>query len=591
MQKPVTLLPISAPPMAQRAARSAVFAAENEPRNRYHLPEALDSASPVGYRTRVPLTQADADVAAMLLSLEPPAAFVPGQPPCEHALFDEAALGILTARQSTNFRGHKELVLGPGDSAALVPLLARLGANPLDHATHTIVAFSRPYRTAFTLLLTFVGHNALTSPFTVAHRAWKKRFSGVDDIPTIGFLQHLHVGIWADSVERAAVLASVGARRANVILAPFSGEFAVQNAGIIEEIHALVGLSDTDRAQGYRVAFVAQVGCVVGAGLDPAACRKISANLMALRSERIQPGVNAEERAPAQFQARQDMDVSPQLVEMAGRAGYNAFCRWTGVGRERAKHLLLMERVDVLTPNGKERLRGIRKELEQVTDTLIERLPAWVDLPTGRAFSKNATRGKKAFALAGQRIYIGGLSRKEIEAEGLDFTLAVRAFGAAASRGALVCELSGCIDLAAGCDMTAGICLMAGPVNQNDIGKQFYGGKDLLADAFAGRDPTSLLVWTLKAKTVADPIGNEEQLMNRQQKGALVDLRAGPDEVVSLRIDRKNEPMRRRDGRVNGERAFGDVGNFVQDAEGREILGNRGSPWPQAWATEVPWQK
>jgi hypothetical protein len=41
-------------------------------------------------------------------------------------------------------------------------------------------------------------------------------------------------------------------------------------------------------------------------------------------------------------------------------------------------------------------------------------------------------------------------------------------------------------------------------------------------------------VWTVKAKTVADPIGNEEQLMNPAQKGALVDLRPcrrrpGPD--------------------------------------------------------------
>lgn len=591
MQKPVSLVPVSLPPPEQRSARNAVFAAEGEQRNRYHLPDALDSASPVGYRTRIGLTSAEAQGAACLFSLEVPVAFVPGSPPTESELFEEASLGILSARQSTNFRGHKQVLLGPADSARLMPLLKKLGQSPLEGATHTIVAFSRPYRTAFTLLLTFVGHSSWSSPFTVAKRAWQKRFAGADDIPTIGYLQHIHVGIWADAVERAAVLASGGKRAANVILSPFSGSTATRNAGEIAEIATLSGLSAEDQAAGYQIAFVAQVGySATELPITAETCRKVAANMMALRSERIQPGVNAEERAPAQYQARQDMDVSPELVEMAGRAGYNAFCRWTGVERDRAKHLLLMDRVDVLTPNGKERLRAIRKELEQVTDTLIERLPAWVDLPTGRNLSKNAARGKKAFALAGQRIYIGGLSRPEIEAEGLDFVHAVRAFGAAASRSALVCELSGCVDLAPGCDLLAGICLMAGPVNQNDIGKQFYGGKDLLAETFGGRDPTSLLVWTLKAKTVADPIGNEEQLLNKKQKGALVDLRAAPHEVVSVRINGRDEPMRSRDGRVNGERAFGDLGNFVMDGDGREILGNRGSPWPTAWRLEHPWQ-
>jgi len=338
------------------------------------------------------------------------------------------------------------------------------------------------------------------------------------------------------------------------------------------------------------VCLVAQVGAVAAPpALPPELCRRAGAALLSLRSERIQPGVNAEEKAPEPYRHRQDMDVSAELTEMAGRAAYNAFCHWTGLDREEAKRLLLMERIDVLTPNGKERLRAVRHELEAITDKVVANLPLWADLPLLRALSKNAARGKKAFALTGQRIYVGGLSRPEIAAHGIEFAHAVRAFGAAASRSALVCELSGCIDIPIGCDLLAGTCLMAGPVNQNDIGKQFYGYRDLLADAFPGREPTSLLVWTLKAKTVSDPIGNEEQLLNAARKGALVDLRVGPHEVVALRVAGQNRPMRSRDGRLNGERAFSDVGNFVVDPDGREVPGNRGSAWPEAWRQERPW--
>ena len=139
------------------------------------------------------------------------------------------------------------------------------------------------------------------------------------------------------------------------------------------------------------------------------------------------------------------------------------------------------------------------------------------------------------------------------------------------------------------CDLLAGVCLMAGPVNQNDVGKQFYGHADLLAHAYPDRDPTSLLVWTLKAKTVADPIGNEEQLLNARRKGALVDLRPGPHEVIRVRRQGGLFPMRRREGRVNTERAFADAGNFATDAGGRDIPGNRGSAWPLAWKEEVLW--
>lgn len=594
MQKPLVLVPVPPPPPAQRVSRNARFPGDGQRRDRYCLPEELDSSSPVGFRTRPSWEPEEARRLAPLFDLEAPAAFVEGEAPTEAELFEEASLGVLSARQSTNYRGQRQVTLGPADSARLAGLLRRLEGLDrlvLDGAAYTHVALSRPYRTPFTFLLTFIGHRAVRSLYTVPKRAWDKKFHHIDDIPTIGFLQHLHVGIWADAMERAAVVASGGRRRANVLMQPFSGpSWQTRNAAVLAEIEALVGVSRAEHDLGWRVCLVAQVGAVEPAlDLPPELCRKLGATLLALRSERIQPGVNAEEKAPDAYHHRQDMDVPAELTEMAGRAAYNAFCHWTGLDREEAKRLLLMERIDVLTPNGKERLRAVRHELEAITDKVVANLPLWADLPMLRALSKNAARGKKAFALAGQRIYVGGLSRKEIEGHGIEFLHAVRAFGAAASRSALVCELSGCIDIPAGCDMLAGTCLMAGPVNQNDVGKQFYGYPDLLASAFPDRDPTSLLVWTLKAKTVADPIGNEEQLMNPARKGALVDLRAGPHEVAALRVGERNVPLRARDGRINGERAFGDQGNFVVDADGREVPGNRGSAWPEAWRTERPW--
>ncbi|NCG22100.1 MAG: hypothetical protein GWP91_24045, partial [Rhodobacterales bacterium] len=56
--------------------------------------------------------------ALSLLSLERPTGFAPGKPISDQFLFDEASLGVLTARQSTNYRGHKQVSLGPDDSAA-----------------------------------------------------------------------------------------------------------------------------------------------------------------------------------------------------------------------------------------------------------------------------------------------------------------------------------------------------------------------------------------------------------------------------------------------------------------------------------------
>lgn len=582
--QPVALVEIPAP--ARRVRREARFVAEGQRRDRYCLPDALDSASPVGYRTRVPLSREEGEEALGLLSLARPAAFAPGPGPTEGELFEEATLGLLIARQSTNYRGQRGIALGPADSARAAELLGALSspdAPVLRGATHTWLVLSRPYRTAFTFLLTFIGHKPVSSLLTVPLRAWRKQTSDVTDIPTISYLQDIHLGILADGLERAAILCSGGRRQANVLQAPFCGALRQGNAATIRALEDLGGLTDADRKAGWRLSLVAQVGCTPEPlPIRAETCRKLGANLVAFRSERIQPGVNAEDKAPPQYQERQDMEVPDALTVSAGRAAYNAFAHWTGLPRERCKELLLLERVDVLTPGGKERLRAIRSELEEITDKVVDDIPLWADLPTGRLLSKNAGRGRKAFALAGQRVYIGGLSQPAIQAAGLDWTLALRAFGAAAARGSLVAELMGVVGLPPDCDLLAGICLMAGPVNQNDVGKQFFGKRDLLAGAHP--DPTSLLVWTFKAKTVADPIGNEEQLLNARQKGALVDLRPGPHEVVALREGGRSTPMRKRDGRVNAERAFCELDNFVTDPEGREIAGNRGSPWPRDWA-------
>ena len=586
MQKPVELVPIQPPPVDQRVNRSAAFAPAGERRSRYSLPEGLKSASPVGYRTRISLTRLEAAEALQLLSLPRPTAFAQPQSISDQALFEECSLGVLTARQSTNFRGHRQITLGPKDSVKAAAALHNVGveAPVLENASLTHIVLARPYRTPFTLLLTFIGHQPFTSLLTVPRRAWRKKVHHVDDIPTIGYLQQLHVGVLADAMERASILASHGSRRAQVFLAPFC------DSGLHPELEALAGMSAADRRAGWRVALVAQVGEAIPTervAISRETCRKVGANLMAFRSERIQPGVNQEEKAPAAYQKRQDMDVPEELVVMAGRAAYNAFAHWTPCDRERSKDLLLLERVDVLSPNGKTRLREIRKQLAEVTDQVVRRIPKWVDWPSGKAFSRNANRGRKAFALAGQRIYIVGLSKEDMAAENIHWNLAVRAVGAACARGALVGELLGATEIPEGCDMLGGICLMAGPVNQNDIGKAFYGGTDLLAGAFPGRDPTALLVWTLKAKTVADPIGNEEQLLNEKQKGALVDLRPGPHEAVHVRVGGQVTPFRARDGQLNQARAFADQGNFVTDPNGKEIPGNRGKPWP--FADELLW--
>ena len=589
--KPLELVTIPPPPEAQRVRRPTAFAKAGEKRSRYVLPTSLSTSSPVGFRTRLSLTRDEAQLLLKASSLPRPAAFVPAGPVTEARLFHESSLSVLVARQSTNFRGWRDVIVGGEDVVVVADLLRQIGtsnADVLDGASHVHVVLSRPYRTPFTMLLTFVGHKPVQSLLTVPLRALRKRFFHADDIPTVGLLQQLHLGVLADAFERGVVVASAGRARAQVHTAPVTPTTKTGLAAL-RKLEEVVGLTNADRRVGWHVALVTQVGDVDDTSLqmDEHTQQRLGATLMALRSERIQPGVNNEESAPAPYQTRQDMEVPDALTEQCGRALYNAFAHFTGLNREHAKQLVILERIDVLTPNGKERLRGIRKELEEVAELVIQNLPLWADLPMGKALSKNTARGKKAFALAGQRIYVGGLSRREVKAAGLSFDHAVRAFGASSARAALVAEISGTTEIPAGCDLLAGICLMAGPVNQNDIGKSFFGHKDLLAHDAEGRDPTSLLVWTLKAKTVADPIGNEEQLMNLAKKGVLVDLRPGPHEVVSVRRGAVLEPLRQRDGRTNQERAFAAAGNLVIDDSGADIPGNRGVAWPKAWADEI----
>jgi len=596
LQKQLRAVTVDPPPPDQRVQREPRRAGPDEKKNRYHLPEPLDSPSPVGYRERVSFEREEAEELMELLSLERPTEFrADADPVVEKELFDEVSLGILTARQSTNFRGHRETIVGPEDSKRAAEILEGLeGREAAVHsgATHTHLVFSRPYRTLFTLLLTFVGHSPVANLVTVPLRALRKKLFHRSDIPSVDYLQQLHVGILADAMERAALVGSGGRRKAQIFMAPFCGARKRPNEGEIRRLEELGGLTAAERRKGWELALVAQVGEVPASerpDLQPELLRKFGANKLAFRSERIQPGVNQDEEAPETYQRRQEMDVPDELTVQCGRAAYNAFCHWTEIERDRAKETLLTDRIDVLSPDGKERLREVRDQLDEVTDRLIDDLPLWADLLSGFALSRNAERGRKAFALAGQRIYLGGLDEQAVRSSSLDWDEAVRAAGAGSARSALYAEIMGATEIPDDCDLLAGICQMAGPVNQNDIGKQFYGHRDLLADSYPSADPTSLLVWTLKAKTPADPIGNEEQLLNEDQQGALVELRPGPHEIVDLRRDGRREPMRRREGRTNRERGFAEWENFATSDEGEEIPGNRGERWPEEWRNETLW--
>ncbi|MCA9699763.1 MAG: hypothetical protein KC431_19720, partial [Myxococcales bacterium] len=164
--KPLELVTVAAPPVDQRVRRDARFANPGEKRSRYSLPTALESGSPVGYRTRIGLSQAEGRAALKLLSLQAPTGFGPAAAVLEGELFEECALGVLSSRQSTNYRGHRQVSFGPDDSQTIAGIVRSMNGTEvpvLDGASYTHVILSRPYRTPFTLLLTFVGHKPVRS--------------------------------------------------------------------------------------------------------------------------------------------------------------------------------------------------------------------------------------------------------------------------------------------------------------------------------------------------------------------------------------------------------------------------------------------
>ena len=251
--KGVRPVAIPLPPEAQRLKREAVFTPEGEKKTRYSLPTHLQSHSPVGYRERVSMTEQEIADALKLLAMDEPQAFVGGPSPTDAELFEEASLGVMSSRQSTNFKGHQQVVFGPEHNEELTALLGQLSDRKvpvLDGAAYTTVVFTRPYRTAFTMLLTLVGHLPLASLFTVPLRILRKKFQHINDIPTIGYLQQLHLGILADAMERAAVIASGGKRRAQIHLAPFCGGSAKKNKGVIQRLLALSRITRKERATG-----------------------------------------------------------------------------------------------------------------------------------------------------------------------------------------------------------------------------------------------------------------------------------------------------------------------------------------------------
>ena len=138
--KPIAFVPVSPPLDAQRACREARFAEPGERRNRYSLPASLESTSPVGYRVRPSLSEGDVRAALALLAMDRPERFAAPQPIAERELFEEVSLGILSSRQSTNYRGFRQVTLGPGDSETAAGILSGLGgleAPVLQGASYT----------------------------------------------------------------------------------------------------------------------------------------------------------------------------------------------------------------------------------------------------------------------------------------------------------------------------------------------------------------------------------------------------------------------------------------------------------------------
>ena len=64
-QKLLTIVPITPPPKEQIVARRAFHYPPQLPPDRYALPQSIQSASPIGYRTRISLTEEEATLAIL----------------------------------------------------------------------------------------------------------------------------------------------------------------------------------------------------------------------------------------------------------------------------------------------------------------------------------------------------------------------------------------------------------------------------------------------------------------------------------------------------------------------------------------------
>jgi len=596
-------VPIPAP--ARPRQRLARLCDPGEKRSRHHLPERLESSSPLGYRTRVSLAPEEARLALALPSRAEARRFMDTATPyrtLESTLFEEAALGVLVSRQSTNFFGQRQVTLGPSWSGKVEALLDALEGREgavLRGAAHTHLWLGRPYQTPFTALLTFVGHPPLADVLTVPFRALRKGVAGHADIPSIGWLPHVHAGILSEQVSRAVALAHAGRMGVRTFLRPFVGEAAQRNAPLLSDLEKAAGLNVLDtRLGGWRLMGVTQVGVLPPgdrlpfADLDDALpngrsrmARRIAATAMAFRSERVLPGhllgVELPENVPWIYREPEETTVPQALMDEVLRAARDAFEERLGYGvPEGVRDALLVHEIDTTSAPGQTEITLIRQELDEVTQRIRKNLPVWADAVSLGALARLVEQGTKAFALSGQRVVIFGLDGELLRGTGVDFEHAVRAVGAAIARACWIFEIAGSTEIPEGADLLGGVCAMAGPVNLNDIGKSFYGHADLLRRNYGQGLPTSLAVVCFKAKTPADPIGNEEQLLNRTKRGPLVDLRKGPHEAVALRASPESRVVPMRADPVSRERAFHDVGNFVAGPDGREIEGNRGVPYP-----------
>ena len=245
--------------------------------------------------------------------------------------------------------GVPAITFGPGHSARIAGLLDRLQGREggvLEHATHTHLVLGQPYRTPFTFLLTFIGHKTGSSVFTVPHRAWRKWRHHDVDIPTIGYLPHLHTGILADAMERAAVVASVGKRAANVFMSPFSGpELRGANRGVIRELEDLCGLSAEDRRRGWGLQLLAQVGQVADPfPIERSLARKLGAPVVAAQRA-DSAGVNMEDKAPGLPGSAGDVGTR-RACRDGGTRGLQCWGPLDGCGARCGQVMMVMERVD-----------------------------------------------------------------------------------------------------------------------------------------------------------------------------------------------------------------------------------------------------